>query len=63
MDRDINSIKPKPPKKGSVITMRDEFAMAALASINAIKYPSETRDCVVAKQAYKIADAMMKERK
>jgi len=42
-----------------VTTLRDEFAMAALTGLLAKDYPEE----LLANKAYKIADAMLEERK
>ena len=51
-------------KQSDQKTLRDEFAMAAMAALLAdiIKHQRDGVGEIVAKQAYKMADAMLKER-
>lgn len=58
MDYDIKAIAPKPAAKGSQITMRDQFAMAALARPNQEVSPDR-----IAREAYEVAEAMMLRRR
>ena len=56
MDRDITSIAPKPADQ---ITIRDEFAMAAITD----NMTERNTPFQIAKKAYEIADAMMIQRR
>jgi hypothetical protein len=52
---------PPPPHQTHAVTLRDQFAMAALTGMLAGRVPGERTEWV--KSAYEFADKMMEERK